>query len=153
MRTTEKTRNNRLKKRTALLLILLLCALVVSAHAVTVQTAAGEYADWNDGMFESVQVANVTNRQHLFEGTDWDWDNYDNLVNGYSLSESIAESTYWEENYIVYEITFQGGAHDSMISLYFNDDNSSLSYAIDNDYYEVLTALKDNAARKSQTRP
>ena len=45
MRTTEKTRNSRLKKRTALLLILLLCALVVSAHAVTVQTAAGEYAD------------------------------------------------------------------------------------------------------------
>ena len=110
--------------------------------------AAGEYADWNDGMFESVQVVNVTNRQRLFEGTDWDWDNYDNLVNGYSLSESIAESTYWKENYIVYEITFQGGAHDSMISLYFNDDNSSLSYAIDNDYYEVLTNLKDNAAVK-----
>lgn len=42
---TERTGNNLLPKLTAFLLALLLCAGIASAHAVTVQTAAGEYAD------------------------------------------------------------------------------------------------------------
>ena len=111
--------------------------------------AVGEFADWNDGMFDSVQAVNVTGRQALFEGTDWDWKNYSVSVgSGSTLADAIEGSTYWKNNYVIFEVTFQGGAHDSRISVYFNDDNSTLAYAIDNDYYEVLTALKDNAAVK-----
>lgn len=120
----------------------------ISAMTDAFTAAAGEFADWQDGMFQSVQIVNVSNTQLLFEGTDWSWDNYINILGGKSVSESIADSMYWKDDYVIFEVTFQGGAHDSVVSLYFNEDSSNLVYAIDNDYYDVLTTLKDNAGVK-----
>ncbi|MBR6480329.1 MAG: hypothetical protein IKT12_01385, partial [Thermoguttaceae bacterium] len=110
--------------------------------------AAGQLANWQDGMFDSVQVVDVSDRQSLYEGTDWDWKNYENVVSGSSIPDSISGSTYWKDDYVIFEVTFQGGAHDSVVDLTFNDDSSTLAYQIDNDYYDVLTALNDNASVK-----
>ncbi|MBO7679051.1 MAG: hypothetical protein J6S75_05210, partial [Thermoguttaceae bacterium] len=87
------------------------------------------------GYYDSVAVRILDHEDGstrlLFEGTNWEWE---------GLGQ-IDSSRYFKNNYDVFEITFQGGTHDSDVSLVIDTDNSTLAYH--SDLADLISELSD----------
>ncbi|MBO7679154.1 MAG: hypothetical protein J6S75_05745, partial [Thermoguttaceae bacterium] len=87
------------------------------------------------GYYDSVAVRILDHQdgttRMLFEGTNWEWQGLG----------KIDSSRYFKNNYNVFEITFQGGTHDSNIYLSIDRDNSTISYH--SDLADLIGELSD----------
>ena len=103
--------------------------------AQAIVDAINAVSNLDAGYYDSVAVRILDHQdgttRMLFEGTNWEWQGLG----------KIDSSRYFKNNYNVFEITFQGGAHDSNIYLTIDRDNSTISYH--SDLSDLISELSD----------